>query len=166
MPSGVSYLKKDSNIVDSRHRLEMTKIAIEGMPHFLSSDLEIRRKGNTYTADTLEILNKTYPEDKFYFIMGADSLFGLKNWKEPEKIAKLCTLAAVVRDDVDFEDLQVQKQFLEQEFDAKIVLVPFHKINISSSGIREKLLNRESVDDMLSKGVIDYIHQNNLYEES
>lgn len=165
MPSGVSYLKKNDNIVSGEDRLEMTRLAIEGLPYFMCSDLEMQREGNTYTADTLQILNEKYPEYDFYFIMGADSLFGLPKWKEPEKIAALCTLVAVIRDDINIYELQSQQKLLERTLEAHIVLVPFHKVDISSSVIREKLLNNEAVDDMLSRNVLAYIRQKHLYEE-
>ena len=165
MPSGVSYLKKNDKIAASEDRMEMTRLAIEGLPCFRCSNLEVSREGNTYTADTLEILNEMYPECEFYFIMGADSLFGLSSWKEPEKIAALCTLVAVVRDSVNIQELQSQQKLLERTLNARIVLVPFHKMNISSSIIREKILNGENVDDMVPVNVLSYIRQNQLYKE-
>ena len=165
MPSGVSYLKKNDKIAASEDRMEMTRLAIEGLPCFRCSNLEVSREGNTYTADTLEILNEMYPECEFYFIMGADSLFGLSSWKEPEKIAALCTLVAVVRDSVNMQELQSQQKLLERTLNAHIVLVPFHKMNISSSIIREKILNGENVDEMVPVNVLSYIPQNQLYKE-
>ena len=165
MPSGISYLKMNDKIVSGKDRMEMTKLAIEGFPCFRCSDLEVNREGNTYTADTLEILNERYPDCEFYFIMGADSFFGLLNWKEPEKIARLCTLVAVVRDSIDMQELQFQQKLLEKTLYARIILVPFHKIDISSSVIREKLINGENVADLVPVNVISYIRENQLYKE-
>lgn len=165
MPSGVSYLKKNDKIAAGSDRLEMTRLAIEGLPHFRCSDLEVKRKGNTYTADTLEELNEMYPECEFYFIVGADSLLGLPKWKSPEKIAALCTLVAVVRDEVNTQELQSQQKLLERTLGAHIVLVPFHKLNISSSIIREKLFKEEYVSDMVPLNVLSYIRENQLYKE-
>lgn len=165
MPSGVSYLKKKDEILSGEDRMAMTKLAIEGLDGFACSDLEVKREGNTYTADTLKILAEKYPEYEFYFIMGADSLFGLSKWKDPEVIAALCTLVAVVRDEVDLCELKSQQLFLERILNAKIILVPFHKINISSSVVREKIKNGEAVDDMVPKKVLEYIDQKHLYRE-
>ena len=166
IPSGVSYLKKEDNIASGEHRLAMTSLAIEGMADFSCSDIEVRRKGNTYSIDTLRQLHKMYLAEDFYFIMGADSLFGFPKWKEAKGIAELCTLATVVRDDVDLSELQAQKQLLEQTLDAKIILVPFQKIDISSSDIRKKLEKRRSVEGMLPEKVLDYIYRNELYTEA
>lgn len=165
MPSGVSYLKEQDEIVSGAHRLEMTRLAILNERNFYCSDFEVLRSGNTYTAETLKELHKMHKEYEFYFILGADSLFGLSKWKEPEVISKLCTLVSVVRNDVDNEELSAQKALLEEQFKAKVVLVPFDKVDISSSDIREKLLRGQSVENLLPKDVLRYIREHNLYQE-
>ena len=68
MPSGISYQKNRSEIVTGEHRLKMTELAIEEYPYFSCSDAEVRREGNTYTADTLRLLCDRYPEYAFFFI--------------------------------------------------------------------------------------------------
>ncbi len=165
MPSGYSYMKNKDDIVAGEDRLEMTRLAIEEISYFKCSDLEVKRAGNTYTAETLEILSQMYPNDKFYFIMGADSLFGLPRWKQPEKIASLCTLATVIRDDVNLQELEIQKQHLENTFHANIVLLPFCKIDISSSLVREKLVKGEELDGIIPQKVMSYIEEKRLYKK-
>lgn len=163
MPSGMSYLKNQSEIVSGEHRLQMTRLAIQEYPYFRCSDMEVCRGGNTYTADTLSLLSEKYPEYEFYFIMGADTLFGLPHWQRPEAIARLCTLAAVIRNDVNTSELQLQQKYLEKTLDAHIVLVPFKKVDISSSCIRDLLQRQKSVEGMLPGQVAEYIRKNGLY---
>lgn len=165
MPSGTSYMKNEREIVSCEHRLEMVKRAIKEYPYFKASDMEILRGGNTYTVDTLREVHERYPDKKFYFIMGADSLFSLPEWKNPKEIAALCTIAAVCRDDFDNKSLLEQKVVLEQLYGADIVLVPFKKIEISSSIVRERLKRKEAVKDSLAEAVNDYIRRYGLYEE-
>ena len=165
MPSGVSYLKSQDDIVSGRHRLKMTELAVGDTAHFKCSDMEVCREGYTYTADTLRLLHEKYPEDMFYFIMGADSLFGLPQWREPEVIASLCTLVTVVRDDVDATELMSQKVYVEKTFNAKVTMVPFQKVDISSSIIRKKLSEGKFVDDLLPEKVLEYIKAHGLYKE-
>lgn len=165
MPSGVSYLKSNDKIASGAERFEMTCLAVEDIPYFCCSDIEISREGNTYTVDTLRFLKKMYPEDEFYFILGADSLFGLLKWREPRGITGLCSLVSVVRDDVNAQELQEQKRLLEEEFDASVILVPFDKMDISSSTIRERLLQGKSVKELIPEKVFDYIKQHELYGE-
>lgn len=164
MPSGYSYFKDKAEIATGENRIHMTQLAIDGYPCFKCSDLEVKREGNTYTVDTLEQLNQMYPEDMFYFIMGADSLLALTKWKDPRRIAMLCTLVAVVRDDVNMQELEEGRKYLEKTLDARIILVPFRKIDISSSEIRRKLSEKEAVEDLLPSKVLAYIYENQLYD--
>ncbi len=136
MPSGISYLKKQDSVASGSDRFNMAELATEGIEGFYCSDLELKRAGNTYTAETLQILTSMHPTYDFYFIMGADSLMGLMKWKAPEIISKLCTLAVVVRDDVDCEELLQQEKVLQEMYGTKVVQVPFEKVDISSSEIR------------------------------
>lgn len=78
MPSHIPPHKKDHRITDGKDRLAMLELALEGISFSSVSDFEMKREGNTYTAQTLELLKEEYPEDKFYFIIGADSLFQLE----------------------------------------------------------------------------------------
>lgn len=164
MPSGYSYFKDRAEIAAGEDRINMTRLAIDGHPFFKCSDLEVKREGNTYTVDTLEELNRRYPEDAFYFIMGADSLLAITKWKNPERIAMLCTLVAVVRDDVNMQELDSGRRYLEKTLHAHIILVPFQKIHISSSLIRKKISCEETVKEMLPDKVLAYIYENQLYE--
>ena len=86
MPSHIPPHKKDHRITDPKDRLAMLELALKGIPFFTVSDFEMKRDGNTYTAQTLELLKDAYPEDEFYFIIGADSLFQLETWYHPERV--------------------------------------------------------------------------------
>ena len=85
MPSGQPPHKKDYKVTDADIRCKMVEIAIAEYPYFCCSDFEIRRQGNTYTAQTLALLKETYPEHTFYFIVGAYSFMKskdgiIRNW--------------------------------------------------------------------------------------
>lgn len=163
MPSGVSYLKEQNEIVSAEHRLKMTSLAVEDFEQFAYSDLEVKREGNTYTVDTLRELHFLYPDYEFYFIMGADSFLAFDTWKEPEVIAKLCTIVTVVRDDVDHSALKLRKEEMQKNQDASVVLVPFAKTDISSSLIRRNIRQGLDVTGLMPSKVEAYIRQRNLY---
>ena len=86
MPSGQPPHKKDHAVTDAWTRLEMVRLAIAGQKGFSLSDFEIRRPGNTYTAQTLKLLSEAYPENLFYFIIGADSLYDIEKWYRPDLV--------------------------------------------------------------------------------
>ncbi len=165
MPSGISYLKEQNEIVPADKRLEMTRLAIEDMEQFCVSDIEIKREGNTYTVDTLRELKNLYTDCELYFIMGADSFMSVTGWKQPGEIVKLCTLVTVVRDDVTLHQLAAQKEFLEKTWNASVVLVPFDTVDISSSQIRKKIEQGLSVEGLLPPKVIHYVKNEKLYQK-
>ena len=165
IPSGRSYMKRESEILDRRERYEMTLLATQDNPAFSVSDIEVRREGNTYTCDTLAQLKKQVPETDFYFIVGADSLFSMETWKEPERIFQGCTVLAAIRDDKDADRLGEQISYLTDKFSACIFPITFREIDISSTDIRMRLANGQSIRYMVPDQVISYIEQHHLYTE-
>ena len=92
IPTGSSYMKDSRDILPGEERLRMVELAIQDNPFFRCLDLEVAREGYTYSYETLEQLNAAYPENSFYFITGADCLFTIDRWKNPERIFGNCTL--------------------------------------------------------------------------
>ena len=78
-------------------RLEMTKLATQGLPWAEASDIEVFREGTIYTVDTLTILTAQHPETDFYYIIGADTLLDLPNWRNTKKVCTMCRFICVRR---------------------------------------------------------------------
>lgn len=163
IPSGISYMKKAQEVAPADDRLRMTELAAEGNEHFRCLDLEVRRDGYTYSYETLEELNRTYPEDEFYFILGADCLLALEKWKFPERILNCCTLIAAVRDEASMEELSEKKAELERRFGGKILLMPFVRLSLSSTEIRRRIREGRSVRYMTPDNVLAYMEEKGLY---
>lgn len=162
IPSGNSYMK--SNVLDASKRSEMVKLAIADYPYFEFSELEINRPGNTYTYETLEILTNENPDSEYYFIIGADSLFNIEKWKNPDRIFNLATLICAVRDDYDLANIKEKGEELDN-LGAKIIYLDIPKIDISSTNIRENVKCKLSIDDLVPQKVAEYILQERIYYE-
>ena len=78
-------------------RLAMSRLAIEGDPRLEVSDVEVRRGGPSYTADTLDELHRAFPEDELFLILGWDAASLFKTWHEPERVGGLASLVIVGR---------------------------------------------------------------------
>ena len=75
-----------------QQRLEMAALMADGLgPRAEVSDLEIRREGKSYTAETLEELHRLYPQDQFYLLMGEDMFLTVEHWYRPETIFSLAS---------------------------------------------------------------------------
>ena len=167
IPTGISYLKTDHKVGSAADRLEMTKLAAEGNPHFAVSDLEIRRGGNTYTADTLEELHRMEPEEEFVFLLGADSLVDIARWQRPETIFALARIAVMTRGgEVPADILEKTEKDLKERFGARIDHLPVRNIDISSTEIRERVRAGKSIRYLVPDAVAAYITRKGLYLES
>ncbi len=165
LPSGQSYMKASDSILPADERLKIVETAIKEHPDFFVSDMEIKRSGNTYTYETLSAIKAIHPNTQLYFIMGADCLFSIENWKNPDKIFDMCTIIAVVRDDVDAAELKEQAEKLKSKFHAKIILLPFLKTEISSTAIRERIKEGKTIRYMVPEAVRIYLSENNFYKK-
>ena len=165
IPTGISYLKAHSDILSGEERLHMVKLAIKDNSAFSVSDIELQRSGYTYTYETLEVLKSRYPEDEFYFIVGADCLYAFENWKEPARILQYCSLLAAVRGDVSIEDLESKKKELTERFEGRIKLFPFLNLEISSTEIRNRVKEQKNVRYLVPEAVRQYIMEKGFYHE-
>lgn len=170
VPTGHSYMKEQQRQNGAKmplpeQRLEMTELALRDNPHFSCLDMEVRRGGNTYSYETLEELKRIYPHHSFFFIFGADCLYTIENWKEPSRIFGACEIAAAVRGDASEGDMAAKIRWLEEHFGAHITLLPFRRLEISSTEIRERVKNGKSILYMTPGQVISYIAEKGLYGE-
>lgn len=165
IPTGVPYMKNNKEILPSDIRMQMLELSITSNPYFATSDIEIKRKGNTYTYETLEELHKNYPNAELFFIVGADCLFTIEHWYQPQRIFDNCILLTANRNDVPQKDLFEKKQFLEDTFQARVILLNVPQMDISSTKVRENIKFGKSIRYMVSDNILDFILQNNYYQE-
>ncbi len=164
LPSGYSYMKSQEEMEDGAVRLHMTELACRDNPYFRVSSLEVDRGGYTYTADTLCQLVAENPDTSFFFIVGADNLFTMESWKEPEVIFQKAGILAAVREGCDEGKLQEQAAHLKDRFGARVFLIPAGTIEISSSEIRARIQSGRSIRYMVHEKVRRYIEKNGLYK--
>ena len=144
-------------------RTEMVRRAIEGNDHFSLSLYEMKKEGLSYTYQTLEMLSNNEKGIELYFIMGADSLFEFKTWKEPERIASLCTIVAAGRPGRGEEDLTACIDELRRIMDAKIVRLDTPDIDISSTMLRKRASEGLTIRYYVPDKVAEYIKERGLY---
>lgn len=181
MPSGVPYMKNLREVLPATVRCEMTALAIRDIPCFELSDLEAVEQSNTYTCRTLEKLKSLHPDTDYHFILGADSLFAIEEWRHPEQIFQNCTILAAVREGTAQTDtsheipasgsvktdtgiLQTQVQYLQKKYQASIEMLQISAIDISSTQIRRMLHRGTSVHGLVPEAVEAYITENHLYQ--
>lgn len=150
--------KAGTTIVDVTHRNNMVKAAIEPYDFMELSDYEQRREGYIYTAETLTLLKKDYPENEYYFIIGGDSLENIEKWYHPEIVLANCILLAAGRDDLFNEALISRINELNEKYNADIRMVKMQPMDVSSTEIRAG--DFDDIPDSVRK----YIKENQLYK--
>ena len=96
--------------------------------------------------------------------MGADCLFSIEKWKEPEKIFAACTVIAAARNGSPLKELEQKRRELEERFFAHILLLQLPEIDISSTDIRERIKTGKTVRFMVPDDVIEYIEKRGFYQ--
>lgn len=166
LPSGQPPHKIGKYVALGHDRLNMVEIAISDIPYFKLSNIEIKRQGKTYTADTLCELHQIYPNDNLYFILGADSLFSIEEWYMPWQIISGCIILAAKRDGITDDVIISQINYLNNKYNGDIRLISENIPSISSSYVRNMLANGISDNECLHlvpEKVLEYIKSKNLY---
>lgn len=165
LPSRKPVYKDAAEILPDMARYHMIELAIQDNPHFFLSDLELKREGNTYTADTVLELKKQEPDTEFYFIIGGDSLLSFDKWSRPEVILKHVHLLAAKRgrqEQILLEN-QVKKLTYQYQPVYGIHLFEAPAMEISSTDIRERIRAGRSIRYLVPKLAEEFIKEQRFY---
>ncbi len=164
MPAGNPPHKQNrEGRASDQDRMNMVALAVSSNPHFEVSDIEMNETGFTYTYKTLEKLKQENPDEEYYFIIGADSLFDLDHWMKPQRICDACTIVVATRNHTSNDELDQAITHVRNEFQASIVKLDTENIDVSSKMIRQWLLEDRTIRYYVPDPVIEYISENNVY---
>jgi len=166
IPTGRPPHKSSLGLNDIEHRYLMSVAATLTNPDFEVSRMELDRKGITYTVDSLTEIRKTCSMDiPIYFIVGADSLIEMHNWKDPENLFSLCSIIALSRVGIDINAAEKAMADLKARYNAKIYFLHDFRFPLSSTEIRDKIKNNLSIKYLVPEHVETYIKKNGLYSD-
>ena len=164
MPAGRPPHKDAAKISSVEHRVGMLRLATGPNALFETSVVECERPGVNYTFETLDALRRVYgPEAELFYIIGSDVLKYIDKFIRYERVLSSCVLLASTRPGADRVNAGALAASLTESYGARIELINFPEIDISSSLIRRRIADGQSVRYMTPDGVIAYIAQNGLY---
>ena len=153
------------------HRLKMLEMAFNEFKNIKINEFELNNKKKSYSYETLNSFKQLFPDRHFSLIIGLDSLHNFTTWKNWEEILSLCSLLVLGRTinknkklDKALESritLDIDDFFSEH---GKIFRLGNDFINVSSSEIRKKIKNDESLEGLLDQNVQEYIQNMSLYK--
>jgi nicotinate-nucleotide adenylyltransferase len=163
-----------SKFIDKDKTIDTSKLVVANNPllniEISVSDYEIKKKGLSYTVDTVKHFKELCPEDKIYVLMGEDSFLDIEKWKSPKDLFTLCSMVVLPRNKTAHKDpgaLIEHAKKIKKEYGADMIIMDEFDHPASSTEIRLKLLEglrSEYLEEYLDKDVLDYISSHNLYK--
>lgn len=152
IPAGDPWQKADRRVSDASHRLEMVRLAVEGVPGFEVDDREVVREGPTYTADTLDSFP---PDEELFLILGADSALGIESWHRYDEVLDRVTVLVAPRPGYDPDEV------LALIPDA--VILEMAALGVRGTEIRAMAAEGRPFRFLVTDAVYRYIVDKNLY---
>jgi nicotinate-nucleotide adenylyltransferase len=167
-------------IADAYHRFAMAVLASLDEPRVLVSTIELEAPNRPYTFETVERLRSAFgTATRLFFVMGADSFEEVNTWREPARLLSSTNVVVVTRPGHDVRTSHLEDRFRStivdlrgREFELQpgedlnehhIYLTGYVNTGISSTEIRQRVRDGESIEDLVPKRVADYIGRYELY---
>ena len=163
VPAGRPPHKTGQIVSGDRDRLAMLELALAGSAVDQIDMIDIERPGPSYTSDTLEFLAECLAPARLFFLMGEDSLRDLPTWHDPERLLHTAELAVAARPGIDADLASIARQIPSVE--SRVHLVPTKEIAISSSEIRRRVGEHQSIQGLVPPAVEAYIRDHGLYTQ-
>lgn len=169
---------RESPISSVAMRVAMVKAAISSEPRFVLDEREILRQGSSYMIDTLKSLSQDFPQQPLCLILGMDAFLKIHYWYHWQELLDVAHFIITKRPETAFDQqekwpLEVQQLYNQHKADeifdlqrylyGKIVFQSVTQLAISSSEIRAKLKQQNSVRYLLPDAVLDLISHHHLY---
>ncbi|WP_309399386.1 nicotinate-nucleotide adenylyltransferase [Cerasicoccus maritimus] len=137
-------------------RVKMIELAIAGQPKFTVLRDEIDRGGVSYTVDTVRRLKKRWPDDELFWIIGADQVALLDQWRSIEELLHMARFLCLKRPGfAPTTPASIPECALSW--------ISARQVECSSSEIRERAAAGRPIDFFLPPPLVDYINRNQLY---
>jgi nicotinate-nucleotide adenylyltransferase len=153
IPAYIPPHKQQHSPAAAQHRLRMMMLAVKGKKEFKISTIELKRRGISYTVDTLRYFKRQFPKSELFLIIGADNLVQFNSWKSPKTILQLASLAVYKRKGFN---LPLKKAPNRITLKGKM-------LRISSTEIRKINEMGLEIRDLVPKLIEHYIKQHSLY---
>jgi nicotinate-nucleotide adenylyltransferase len=162
IPAGDPPHKDRADLTPGKARAEMLEFATAGNPRLVVDRRELNRPGRSYTVETLAEVQAEFPEAELYFLMGADSLADLPQWREPVRITRLARIVAVNRGRRPAGRAALVAA-LGEEIASRVLFVTMPAVDLSSTELRCRAAAGKSLRYAMPPAVEAYIRDTALY---
>jgi nicotinate-nucleotide adenylyltransferase len=148
---------KHGRMATYRHRLAMTRLAIQNQTEFELCRAEETRPGPSYTVDTLRELQSLHPEAMLYLILGSDQYRDVASWHQPGLLTDLAHIVVMSRPG------ERKPPHFPGHNPKRIRFCSIIPVSISAAAIRARLAKGHSIRYMLPVGVAKYVRRHRPY---
>jgi nicotinate-nucleotide adenylyltransferase len=166
MPAAIAPYKPQAEDPGPHHRLEMSRLLVQGGSGLSVCDLEIERGGPSYTVDSLREIHASHPDTELTFIAGADTASTIAGWREPQALLELAHLAVAARGPSSRERVLDAVSSVPRRPAApapRIDFLDMPAVEISSSEVRRRAARGEPLEELVGDAVAGYIARHALY---
>jgi len=157
--------KTADRLAAAEQRLAMLRAAVARDVRFEISTVELERQGPSFTIDTIQTLQQMQPDSRFFFIVGADSLLELHQWRAIEELLERCEFVTMLRPGFPVEHLTEERLNLPPAWARRLLANLFsgHAADISSTDVRRRVAAGHSIRYLVPDAVERYIAAEGLY---
>tara|TARA_Y100000588_G_scaffold331325_1_gene368887 strand:+ start:430 stop:1161 length:732 start_codon:yes stop_codon:yes gene_type:complete len=171
-----------------KHRVSMLSLALKNRPGFSIDEMEIKKNTVSYTIETLKDLSSKHPDWSVFLILGTDVFHTIDTWKNSKQILDFCNILVATRPGVDFavsESIKNKLSLSEPETnnhrsksrkelmvfenlkkETQVIFFPIPPLDISSKNIRQRIIQKEKIKNLLPLPVDNYIIKHQLYRNA
>lgn len=162
VPVSSKYNKE--GLIEDKHRFNMLNLVCKTHPKFEVSDIEFNLPKQPYTFETLQSVQKLYPNYEIRLIIGTDNLKEFNTWYEYQKLLAQFKVYVLARAEDNICEIIAQDDSISEYSSSFIKSNISVKTNLNSTFVRNEIKNGNSVKFLLPDEIINYIKNNNLYK--
>ncbi len=164
VPAGTTVHKPVARVSSAGMRLAMCHLGFSPLPQVEVSRIEVARARASYTIDTIRELSSTYGKNvQLYMVCGADILFDILTWREPEAILREVRLLVCLRPGHASEVVARRADQLRHSYQANIAFFTTRQMDVSSTAIRMAVADDASIQGQVPPCVEAFINYTGLY---
>lgn len=185
IPSAVPPHKDAGGVADAQNRLEMVRLAAGDQNWFVVSEVELQRRGPSYSVDTVAFYRKSLPVgSEIFLVIGADAFMDIHTWKSYHRLFSLVPFIVMVRPQAGASESvpafqrvgrclrhhvdpgyswQPRQQRFSHTSLQSVAITEVTRLHISATRIRELITAGRSIRYLVPDTVMTYIQQRGLY---
>ena len=175
LPSHDPPHRNASPMASAFHRFALAALAVQGLPGYRVSDMELTRSGHSYTADSLRALHAAgWTPSQIFFILGSDAFAEIATWREFPGVLDGAHFVVVARPGTGLAEAATRTPALRARLHqagqvmpaggtTRVIFVEARTRDISSTMIRARLRARQPIDDLVPAAVARHIAIHHLY---